>query len=87
MDKMRPFRGGYYYNHYNWMLLGHIAENITGRSWEWLIKNKILKPAGMNGARIWKTKDDITKRDTIQPLWVDFETNMKMLKTTDEYNE
>jgi len=87
MDDMLPFRDGYSYNHYNFMLLGHIAEIITGRSWEWLIKNKILKPAGMERARIWKSADDVFRRDTVHPLWVIFESNMFMQPTSTEYNK
>lgn len=42
------FRHGFKYSNQMVMLAGHVAEVVTGKSWEELIEEKILKPLGMD---------------------------------------
>ena len=41
------FRTNFEYNNYMYVLAGHIAEKLTGESWEDLIESRIFRPLGM----------------------------------------
>lgn len=43
----RPFRSSAQYNNTVYSLIGHIAECVSGQSWESLVTDRILKPLGM----------------------------------------
>lgn len=43
----KPFRSTTQYSNVIYNLLGHIAERITGETWESLVENRIFKPLGM----------------------------------------
>ncbi|CAH1775116.1 unnamed protein product [Owenia fusiformis] len=45
-----PFRSKYIYNNFMYMLAGYVAEIITGKSWETLLKQRILRPLKMTSS-------------------------------------
>jgi len=47
MPAVDDLRTKFHYSNYMYMLAGHVAEVITGRSWEDLVAERILTPLGM----------------------------------------
>ena len=43
-----PFRDGYIYNNYMFMMAGHVAEKLGQDTWENLMISRVLRPLGMN---------------------------------------
>ncbi len=43
----KPFRSVSQYNNTVYSLIGHIAERVSGQSWEALVSNRLLEPLGM----------------------------------------
>lgn len=46
----KPFRAGFSYANANFVLAGKVMEAATGSSWESLLAERILAPAGMSGS-------------------------------------
>ncbi|CAH1225451.1 Hypp60 [Branchiostoma lanceolatum] len=47
-SEVRPFRTAYYYNNFLFALAGHVAERLAGKTFEQLLRERILLPLGMN---------------------------------------
>lgn len=47
LEPNRPFRSATQYSNVIYSLLGHIAERLTGRTWEELVRELIFEPLGM----------------------------------------
>lgn len=43
-------RNGYHYSNYGYGIAGHMAETITGKPWEQLVKELVFEPLGMTTA-------------------------------------
>ena len=51
----------YSYSNWGYTLAGHMAEKVTGRSWEWLMTKGIFEPLGMSRRwvrRYWYSRQD-----------------------------
>ncbi len=60
------FRSGYAYDNVLYMVAGQLIEEVTGKTWEHYVADRVLKPAGMLNST---TDDDIrfTRADRAQP--------------------
>ena len=47
MPAVVPLRSQFLYNNYLYTLAAHVVETLTGRSWESLVRDLILRPLGM----------------------------------------
>lgn len=45
-----PFRDGWSYSNFMYMIAGHVAEVIGGKKYEVLVKEKLFTPLGMNAS-------------------------------------
>lgn len=45
-----PFRDGWSYSNFMYMIAGHVAEVIGGKKYEELVKVKLFTPLGMNAS-------------------------------------
>ncbi len=70
-------RERYQYNNFGFTLLGVVAERVTGKTWEALIRERLLQPLGMRSARfdLWTLPSgaDVARghrvhADTIRPM-------------------
>ncbi|KAK7098053.1 hypothetical protein V1264_004941 [Littorina saxatilis] len=53
-----PLRSEFLYNNYLYTLAAHVVEHLTGRSWEALVRDHILRPLGMRSTGfVDETKD------------------------------
>ncbi len=51
--------GAFRYSNAGYVVLGHMAEVVTGRSWEQLLSDRVFKPAGMTQAGVgWPRTDE-----------------------------
>jgi CubicO group peptidase (beta-lactamase class C family) len=46
------FRSGYAYDNILYMVAGQLIEEVTGQSWEQFVKERILRPLGMNNSTV-----------------------------------
>lgn len=60
LPQAQPFRDVWSYNNFMYMIAGHVAEVIGGKTFEELIKEKIWDPLGMNASIFL---DDVSSRD------------------------
>lgn len=68
LKPMAPFRAQTLYNNTIYTLIGHIAEKITGQTWDDLIKERLFKPLGMTNSNT--SADDMVKApDYAIPYW------------------
>ena len=61
LEPNKPFRSTTQYSNVIYSLLGHIAERITGQTWEELVQKRIFEPLGME--RSCLTVADMRKDD------------------------
>lgn len=45
-----PGRGTHHYSNASYVIAGHVAERVTGQTWEDLMKSRLFKPLGMASA-------------------------------------
>ncbi|MCC6539486.1 MAG: beta-lactamase family protein, partial [Bryobacterales bacterium] len=50
LEPSRDFRAAYQYNNVMYMAAGVVGERIAGRSWETLVRERVLAPVGMAAA-------------------------------------
>ena len=60
MKPVLSFREGYIYNNMMFASVGAVMENVTGNSWEDIIRNKILQPLQMNATCF--TQEDMERK-------------------------
>ena len=67
-----PFRDGFIYNNYMFMMAGHAAEVLGQDTWENLVASKIFQPLGMNSTKLLLSPSDVLVKDTARPyVYVD----------------
>ncbi|KAK3592705.1 hypothetical protein CHS0354_037839 [Potamilus streckersoni] len=64
------FRDGFTYNNLMYALAGHIAEVLTGDTWENLIINKLLLPLGMLETRPIRSPFDLLQENFAKPYFL-----------------
>jgi len=64
----RPFRISAQYNNLMFDMAAHVAEKVTGRTWDELIKEKIFEPLGMKNSST-SIEDLRHHPDAITPYW------------------
>lgn len=53
LEPSKDLRSAYQYNNLAYMLAGLLAQRITGRPWEDLVRERLLGPCGMTASRFW----------------------------------
>jgi CubicO group peptidase (beta-lactamase class C family) len=48
LPQIAPFRSGYHYNNLGVIITGQIIEQVAGRSWAEVVRNRIIQPLEMN---------------------------------------
>jgi CubicO group peptidase (beta-lactamase class C family) len=67
VPEAKPFRDGFIYNNWMYMLAGHVTEKLSGAPWEQMVKQKIWDPLGMTSTKILTTPDDVTSGNVAKP--------------------
>lgn len=62
----RSFRSGYAYDNILYMVAGRLIERVSGTSWEDFMRERVLRPAGMNHASV-DNDDRGPARDNAHP--------------------
>ena len=68
LEPNKPFRSTVQYNNLIYTIAGHIAEKVTGKTWDKLIEERIFKPLEMNNSNTSITKMVLAK-DFATPYW------------------
>ncbi|MBM0106513.1 serine hydrolase [Steroidobacter sp. S1-65] len=61
LEMSAPFRDRFQYNNLSVCVAGHIAEIVTGQTWESLVQRKLLDPVGMTSTSFKAPADDFTR--------------------------
>ena len=56
-----PLRSQFLYNNYLYTLAAHVVEKLTGRSWEALVRDLILRPLGMRSTGFVDEVEDFSQ--------------------------
>ncbi|XP_053386925.1 uncharacterized protein LOC123542314 [Mercenaria mercenaria] len=84
MPQLLPFRDGFLYNNFMFMMLGHVAEKLGGDTWENLVTSKVLRPLGMTSTRILKKPKNVLENGVAKPYI--FKDNIFKNATLDIYS-
>ena len=60
LEPSQPLRQGYLYNNLMYMGGGYVVENLTGKTWESFLQERIFQPLGMNNT--YFTLEDMEKQ-------------------------
>lgn len=60
LEPSQPLRQGYLYNNLMYMGVGQVMENLTGKTWESILQERVLQPLRMNST--YFTIEDMEKR-------------------------
>lgn len=80
----KPFRSNYQYQNLMFMTAGYLAGQIAGMTWEFLVKQKILGPLGMNHSNFSVNDSQNSENFALPYVRVDEEVKNVPFRNVDE---